>query len=315
MVKDQIKIGVSSCLLGEKVRYNGDHKRHWYINEVLGKYFQYVPFCPELEVGMGVPRPSVRLVGKVESPRMVEPKSGEDWTDRMVNYSNKKASKLAGLHGFILKKGSPSCGPFRVKVYSEKGIPFASGQGIFAKVLRERYPHIPIEDEGRLNDEGLRENFITRVFAYARLCALKNERFSRSAWIKFHQNNKMLVLSYSRLIYSKLGYLVAHIKEYSPKDFVSQYEELYMSVLEGKSTPAKNSDVLLHMLGHLKKLIGSREKQDLIQAIQNYKQGTYPLIVPLTLLRHYITLHDVEYIKEQTYLNPHPLELKLRNYT
>lgn len=315
MAKDQIKIGVSSCLLGERVRYNGEHKRHWYINEVLGKYFHYVPFCPELEVGMGVPRPSVRLVGKAESPKMIEPKSGEDWTDRMVHYSNKKAPKLAGLHGFILKKGSPSCGPFRVKVYSEKGIPFASGQGIFAKALRERYPHIPIEDEGRLNDEGLRENFITRVFAYARFCHLKAQSFSRANWVKFHQDNKMLLLSYSRPLYSKLGQLVSHIKDYSSQEFLDSYEELYMTALEGKSTPAKNSDVLLHILGHLKKIIGSKEKQDLIDAIDKYKQGTYPLIVPLTLVRHYINLHDVQYIKEQTYLNPHPIELKLRNHT
>ena len=315
MVKSKIKIGISSCLLGEKVRYNGDHKRHWYINEILGQYFDYVPFCPEVEVGMGVPRPSVRLVGTVEKTRMIDPKSGKDWTEKMVRYSKKKAAKLEGLHGFILKKGSPSCGPFRVKLYGEKGIPFTAIQGLFAKELIAKYPHIPIEDEGRLNDEKIRENFLTRIFAYARLCEVKEQRFKRSIWVKFHQDNKMLLLAHGRPHYTKLGRLVAHIKEFKPSEFVAEYEKTYMEALENKSSPAKNSDVLLHILGHLKTKLGSDEKQDILMSIDHYKKGTYPLVVPLTLIRHYVKIFDIEYIKDQTYLCPHPLELKLRNHT
>ena len=310
---NKIKIGVSSCLLGKKVRFDAQHKYHWYINEVLSKYFSYVPMCPELEVGMGVPRKSVRLEGSLDSPRMIEPKSGEDWTGKMESYSEKKVSNLEELSGFLFKKGSPSCGPFRVRVYPENGIPLVKGMGLFARAFTDKYPLIPYEDEGRLNDAGLRESFIERVFAYHRIKILMKERFSRGAWVKFHERSKFLILSHSRPHYTRLGQLVANIKSFSPVEFKKKYASLYMEALAVKSTQKKNCDVLLHMLGFLKKILGSKEKQDLLETIESYRKEIVPLAVPLTLLKHYIKVHEIPYVEDQFYLDPHPYDLSLRN--
>ena len=309
---EKIKIGVSSCLLGEKVRFDAQHKYHWYINEVLSKYFDYVRMCPELEVGMGVPRKSVRLEGDLNSPRMIEPKSGEDWTSKMETYSQEKVSMLEDLSGFLFKKGSPSCGPFRVRVYQKTGIPLVKGMGIFARAFTEKYPLIPFEDEGRLNDAGLRESFIERVFAYQRIKTLMKKRFSRGNWVKFHERSKFLILAHSRPHYTKLGQLVAGIKSYSPHDFKEAYASLYMEALAVKSTQKKNCDVLLHILGFLKKILGSKEKQDLLATIESYRNKIVPLAVPLTLLKHYIKVHEIPYVEDQFYLDPHPHDLSLR---
>lgn len=311
---EKIKIGISSCLLGEKVRFDGQGKYHWYVNEVLTQYFKYVPMCPELEVGMGVPRKSVRLEGKLESPRMIEPQSRTDWTDKMNRYSDKKIKALSELSGFIFKKGSPSCGPFRVRVYQDTGIPLVKGRGLFAEAFSKEYPLIPFEDEGRLNDANLRENFIERIFAYHRLRSLLKERFSRGDWVKFHERSKFLILSHSRAHYTKLGQLVARIKNLRAENFKESYASLYMESLEVKATQKKNSDVLEHILGFLKKHLGAKEKSDLLFHIKSYREGVIPLIVPLTLLSHYIKLHDVAYVKDQFYLSPHPYQLSLRNH-
>ncbi|MFK7872818.1 MAG: YbgA family protein [Oligoflexales bacterium] len=312
---NDIMIGVSSCLLGEKVRFDAQHKRHWYINEILGKYFKYVPVCPELEVGMGVPRKSVRLVGDIHQPSMIEPRSGEDWTSAMNTYSKKRVQKLHGLSGYLFKKGSPSCGAFRVKVYQEKtGIPLPDGMGLFSKEFQKQWPLIPIEEEGRLNDYKIRENFIERVFGYHRLQELCGQRFKRGDWVDFHQNNKYLLLARGRGLYTELGHLVAKIADYKSKDFIEEYSELYMTALSIKTTTRKNTDALLHILGFFKKFLSKEEKQSVLEVIEYYHQGVHPLIVPMTLLQHYAKLHNVAYIKNQYYLNPHPTDLSLRNH-
>ena len=314
MTVDKIKIGVSGCLLGQEVRFNGQHKFHWYINEILGKYFEYVSMCPEVEIGMGIPRKTVRLVGDLKNPEMIEPKSGTNWTSKMNDYSRKKIARLGDLSGFLFKKGSPSCGVFRAKVYQKNGIPLANGRGLFADYFCKRWPLIPVEEEGRLNDSKLRENFLERVFGYHRLKTLMEKRFKRSDWIKFHERNKFLLLSHSRKHYTMLGQLVARIAQETSGDFKDKYASGYMEALALNTTPKKHSDALLHILGFLKKTTTSKQKADLLSSIENYRNGVVPLIVPITLLNHYITINEVPYITDQYYLNPHPADLSLRNH-
>lgn len=311
--KEKIKIGISSCLLGQKVRFDGQHKYHWYINEVLSDYFEYVSICPELEIGMGVPRKTVRLVGELDHPEMIEPTTGKNWTDKMNSYSEKKVAKLGDICGYLFKKGSPSCGAFRTKVYQDSGIPLPNGQGLFAAEVCRRWPLLPVEDEGRLNDAKLRENFIARVFGYDRLKKLCKKRFKKGDWVHFHSQNKYLLLAHSRKHYTELGELVAHISEYSATDFKEKYSEIYMNTLAIKTTTKKNYDVLQHILGFLKKHLTKDQKANIIDVLNQYYRGIIPLIVPITLLRHYIEVFDIPYIKDQYYLSPHPMELSLRN--
>lgn len=314
MTSEKIKIGVSGCLLGQKVRFDGMGKFHWYINEILGQYFEYTSMCPELEIGMGVPRKTVRLVGDLKNPEMIEPSTGTNWTSKMDTYSKKKTSKLGDLSGFLFKKGSPSCGVFRTKVYQKNGIPLANGRGLFADAFCKRWPLIPVEEEGRLTDAKLRENFLERVFSYHRLKTLMDKRFKRSDWVKFHEQSKFLLLSHSRKHYTILGQLVANIAKESPTDFKDNYASVYMEALTVKTTAKKHSDALLHILGFIKKLASTDQKADILQSIENYRKGIHPLIVPITLLNHYITIHKVVYVQDQYYLHPHPMDLSLRNH-
>ncbi len=314
--KIPIKVGISACLLGEKVRWDAGHKHDRYLTQVLGEYFSFVPVCPEIEVGMSVPRESVRLVGDPESPRMVGNKTFEDWTERMNKYSSERTAKLTKeqLSGYVLKKDSPSCGMERVKVYGEKGQSARTGIGLYARALMERFPFLPVEEEGRLNDPRLRENFITRVFAYNRLLNLNAQRYSRGLMVQFHTVNKYLMLSHSQKHYSLLGKLVADVKKYSPEEMRDEYGRLYMEGLSFKTTTRKNVNVLQHILGHLRDHLSSDERQNILNVISDYHKQLVPLVVPLTLLCHYVKMHDVEYIRDQVYLNPHPKELMLRNH-
>ena len=314
MRMEKIKIGVSACLLGQEVRFDAQHKYHWYINEILGKYFEYISVCPELEIGMGVPRKSVRLVGDSQAPEMIEPISGTNWTSKMHTYSNKKVALLGDVSGYLFKKGSPSCGVFRTKVYQKNSVPKADGRGLFADAFCKRWPLIPVEDEGRLNDAALRENFHERVFGYHRLKKLMSDRFKRGDWIKFHERNKFLLLSHNRQHYTRLGQLVANISNYSSAEFKDEYARHYMEALAVMTTPQKHNDALLHILGFLKNLLSSEQKADILKSIDNYRLGIHPLIVPITLLNHYITIHKVPYIQDQLYLQPHPIDLSLRNH-
>lgn len=314
---DRIPVGISSCLLGQQVRWDGGHKRDRYLTDILGEYFRFVPVCPELEVGMGVPRESVRLVGDIDSPRMVGNKSGEDWTKRMNDYSHERVRErdVAGVYGYILKKDSPSCGMERVRVYNENNMPDRKGVGLFAAKLLERFPLLPIEEEGRLNDMPLRENFIVRVFGFHRLRhQLLLGRFSRGQAVRFHSIHKYLILAHSQTHYREMGKLVAAIKSMPAADFKKQYARLYMEALACKTSRRKNTNVLQHILGFLKKELTTPEKQDIIQVIDDYHASLVPLVVPITLLRHYVYKHNIEYIKDQVYLNPHPKELMLRNH-
>ena len=314
--ENNIYVGISSCLLGQKVRFDAGHKQDRYITDVLGEYFKFVPVCPEVEAGMTTPRESVNLVGSPENPRMVGVKSGDDWTARMIRYSNKRTKLLEkdNLSGYILKKDSPSCGMERVRVYRDKGIPSRTGRGLFASALISRFPLLPIEEEGRLQDARLRENFIVRVFAYKRLQDLFLTPYKRGDIVSFHARHKYLLLAHSVTHYRRLGQLVADIKQYKPSDFKDKYSRLFMEALAVKTTPRKNVNVLQHILGYLKNDLDASEKKYILGVIDDYHKELVPLIVPITLIRHYIEKFNIEYIRDQIYLNPHPKELMLRNH-
>ena len=312
-----IKIGVSSCLLGEKVRWNGDHKQDRYVREILGNYFEYVPVCPEMEVGMGVPRETVALYGTLEEPKMISKKSKIDWTERMNRYLKDRINQLTRdeLSGYIFKSKSPSCGIARVPVFSETDRSKARhGAGMFANAFIKRFPLVPIEDEGRLNDAKIRENFIVRVFSFNRLQNLMDKDYSRGALVDFHTRHKFLLLAHSRKHYTALGSLVANSKSLKYKEIKTQYSTLFMEALTYKSTPKKNTDVLLHMMGFLKKVLTKGEKEDILTTFEDYRKELLPLIVPVTLIRHQVKKYNIEYLKDQIYLNPHPKELMLRNH-
>ncbi|MBN1211848.1 MAG: DUF523 and DUF1722 domain-containing protein [candidate division Zixibacteria bacterium] len=314
--KTRIKVGISTCLLGQKVRFDGGHKHDRYITDILGEYFEFIPVCPEVAVGMGTPREAVRLQGDVEVPRMVGVRSGKDWTDPMNDYSRKRVKlfRIQPVSGYILKKDSPSCGMERVRVYSTTGMPARNGRGLYAMELIKQYPLLPIEEEGRLNDVKLRENFIVRVFAYDRLQNLFNDSYKRGDLVKFHTVHKYLLLAHSPECYKQLGKLVADIKKHAPAEMRDRYSELFITALTYKTTTRKNVNVLQHILGFLKKHLTDFEKRDILRVIEDYHKEMVPLIVPLTLLRHYLEKYEVAYIRDQVYLNPHPKELMLRNH-
>jgi uncharacterized protein YbgA (DUF1722 family)/uncharacterized protein YbbK (DUF523 family) len=315
--RDKILVGVSTCLLGEKVRWDAGHKHDRYLTDILGRYLEFVPVCPEAEVGMGIPREPVSLHGDPAAPRMIGNKSGDDWTERMNRWSRRKLKELVpmGLSGYVLKRASPSCGMERVPVKGGKGgMPRKVGVGLFAAELMRRLPLLPVEEEGRLNDPGLRENFIVRVFAYHRVQQLFSGPTGRGAVVAFHARQKYLLLAHSPKHYKELGRLVAQVKDYTPGEFRERYVTGYMEALQVRATARKNVNVLQHLLGYLKQTIGEREKADILRVIENYRQGLVPLVVPLTLLNHHLHVNEVSYLLEQEYLQPAPEELALRNH-
>jgi uncharacterized protein YbgA (DUF1722 family)/uncharacterized protein YbbK (DUF523 family) len=309
------RIGISSCLLGEEVRFDGGHKRDTFLTQILDSYVEWVRVCPEVEVGMGVPRETLRLVRVGDDTRMITTRTGIDHTDSMRAWSEKRTKALAGmdLRGYVLKKDSPSCGMERVKVYGEGGAARV-GVGTYAEVLKARFPSLPIEEEGRLTDPVLRENFIERVFAYDRLRALFEGRWTQSSLVAFHTAHKMALLAHSTTAYQELGRLVAGGKKIPRADLQRQYEDLFMRTLARPATVKRHTNVLMHMAGHLKKILDDDCRKELLDCIDEYRRGLLPLVVPVTLLRHYVRLHRIEYLAGQTYLEPHPRELMLRNH-
>ena len=311
-----IRVGVSTCLLGAEVRYNGGHARNAYVVETLADHFELVPVCPEEEVGMGTPRETVNLQGDAEAPFMIAPKSGEDWTGRMNRYSAKRCRELAveELRGYVFKSKSPSCGVWRVKLYKGKGPAGRTTRGLFAAEFVKRFPLVPVEEEGRLRDAGLRENFLERVFAYDRLCRLFDGRWKRGDVVAFHSREKYFLLAHSPKHYKELGRLVARIADHKPAEFRDAYLRLYMEGLGRKATVRRHVNVLQHIAGHLRGHVEPGELSQVHTVIQDYGRMLTPLVVPITLLAHLIGRHEVPYVDEQVYLHPHPKELMLRNH-
>ncbi len=311
---DRLRLGVSSCLLGEQVRFDGGHKHDRFLTDVLGRYVEWVPVCPELEVGMGVPREAVRLEGDVAAPRMVGVRSRTDHTAAMRRFAAARVGQLGNLdlHGYVLKKGSPSCGMERVRVYADGGMPSRHGRGLFAAAFVDALPLLPVEEEGRLNDPVLRESFIERVFAYRRWRALASEP-SRGALVAFHTAHKFQLLAHSEKHYRALGRLVAELKGKRPSAVAAAYGAGFMEALAVHATPPKHVNVLQHLAGFCREHLDAADRQELAALIEDYRRLLVPLVVPLTLLRHHLERHQVAYVQGQTYLSPHPKELMLRN--
>jgi len=310
-----INIGISSCLLGEPVRYDGGHKHDRYITDILGRYFRFVPVCPEVGCGLPIPRESMRLEGTPDSPRLVTNRSRTDLTGQMTAFCRTKVMELESedLCGFIFKSKSPSSGLFRVKVYNQ-GMPAKISRGLFAEAVTRHFPLLPVEEEGRLNDADIRENFLERVFSYRRWKDLMATTPDLGDLVEFHTRSKLLIMSHSVEGYRRLGKLVAHAKQLERNELFRQYEELFMSALTLHATVKKQTNVLMHIMGYFKKQLDSMEKAELLEVIGQYHNRLVPLIVPLTLLKHYVNKYDQPYLKKQTYLSPHPAELMLRNH-
>ena len=311
-----IKLGISTCLLGENVRYDGSHKLDRFLTETLGRFVEYVPVCPEVECGLTVPRESMHLEGDPDAPRLITSHTKQDMTERMVQWARKRVIELETeeLCGFIFKNNSPSSGMERIRVYNERGMPVKRGEGIFAKIFMGHFPLLPVEDEGRLYDPKLRENFIERIFALKRWRECLALGKNRGNLVDFHTKHKLLILSHFPKHYQLMGNLVAKAKEMTLEDLFRQYQTLLMEALSFKATPKKNVNVLLHMLGYFKEQLSADEKKELIETIEGYRQEYIPLIVPISLISHYVRKYNQPYLQQQVYLNPHPVELQLRNH-
>ncbi len=305
-------IGVSSCLLGEQVRYDGGHKHDRYITDNLGRWFNLLPVCPEVGCGLPVPRDSMRLEGDPAAPRLVTRNSRMDRTDRMQAFCHAKVVELESeeLCGFIFKKDSPSSGLFRVKIYHD-GIATKNSTGLFAAAMARHFPLLPMEEEGRLNDPDLRENFIERLFCYRRWKIFLTSGPTVGRLVEFHAGHKLLMMAHSPAIYRATGTLVANGGNLPLPELLKSYEELFMNGLAQHTTPGKNADVLRHMMGYFKKELTTGEKAELLEVIKGYHDGLTPLVAPLTLLRHYVRKYDQQYLLGQIYLSPYPAELML----
>jgi uncharacterized protein YbgA (DUF1722 family)/uncharacterized protein YbbK (DUF523 family) len=314
-VNSELKIGVSSCLLGNEVRFDGGHKHDRYITGTLSNYFTFVPVCPEVECGLSIPREAMRLTGAPEKPTLVTNKTGIDHTDRMISWAKKKVVQLEqeSLCGFIFKNRSPSSGMERVKVYDKNNVPRSIGVGLFARAFMEHFPLLPVEDEGRLHDILLRENFIESIFVYKRWRDVVASP-SAAGLVDFHSRHKLLLMAHSEKHCRMMGKMIAQAGKLDPNELISQYQESLMAAMRLKPTIKKHVNVLMHMMGYFKKLISADEKQELLTVINQFHKCTVPLIVPITLLNHYIRKFNEPYLNKQYYLNPHPLELKLRNH-
>jgi uncharacterized protein YbgA (DUF1722 family)/uncharacterized protein YbbK (DUF523 family) len=313
---DKITLGISSCLLGNNVRYDGGHAWDRFLTDTLGQYVAYVPVCPEVECGFSIPRETLRLVGSPDAPRLVTVKSGQDHTGKMLTWARGKVEELEKeqLCGFIFKSKSPSSGMERVKIYDEHGVSAKKGVGLFARTFMEHFPLLPAEDEGRLHDPVLRENFIERIFTYQRWREVVQQKKSIGALVAFHTRHKLLILSHSPKHYQAMGKLVAAAQKNALSSLYDQYQTMLMEALRIKATASKHSNVLQHMMGYFKAELSADEKQELLETIDRYRQGLLPLIVPVTLISHYVRKYDQPYLKDQYYLNPHPIELQLRNH-
>ena len=312
-----IRIGISSCLLGQKVRYNGGHQHDRLITDVLGQYLAFVPVCPEVECGLGVPRETMHLAGYPGNPRLVTSKTRVDHTARMKKWAAARVQELEklNLHGFIFKSKSPSSGMERIKVFGDDGKVRNNGVGIFARTFMEHFPLLPVEEDGRLHDIVLRENFIESIFVYQRWRQLLANQIKKlGPLVSFHSDHKLQIMAHSVSHYREMGRLVAGGGDKSIADLFKIYEVKLMEAMRLKPTIKKNVNVLQHIAGYFKKELSRDEKQELQEIIDRYHQGLLPLIVPITLISHYVRKYRTEYLARQHYLSPHPIELKLRNH-
>lgn len=310
-----LRIGISSCLLGHQVRFDSGHKHNPYITQTLGAYFEFVPFCPEVAIGLGTPRAPIRLVdvdGRIRVRGVREPQ--QDVTEALVRYGETVVRQLDQVSGYVLKKGSPSCGMARVKVYdSASGHPLRSTSGMFAGTLMQALPDLPVEEEGRLMDPRLRENFIERVFVYHRWKCYRAAGLTPGALVDFHTRHKFSVLAHDEPAYRTLGRLVSDAGAGDLEALATAYIRVLMQALRKIATPKQHANVLGHILGFFKDSITGDDKTELLEIIEAYRREQLPLIVPMALFHHHLRRHPNDYLNAQYYLNPHPRELMLRN--
>ncbi|MDD4871454.1 MAG: DUF523 and DUF1722 domain-containing protein [Kiritimatiellae bacterium] len=313
---DKIKLGISKCLLGERVRYDGQHKLDKFLTDTLGKYVEYVAVCPEVECGLSVPREPMILVGSPDSPMLITIETMRDLTGQVLTWAVKKLDELGkkDLCGFIFKSKSPNCGMAGVKVYDDKGLLCGLASGIFAREFMRRFPLLPVEDEERLHDHELRENFFERIFTLARYRKVVACTKSVSALMQFHARHKLLLMAHSEKHCRDMGKLLAKSKGVGSDKVYWKYEVMLMEGLRYMTTVRKNVNVLHHMLGYFRKLMGVDEKREIRTDIDRFAKGDVPLIVPLALFRHYVRKYKVDYLADQYYLNPHPLEVAPKNH-
>jgi uncharacterized protein YbgA (DUF1722 family)/uncharacterized protein YbbK (DUF523 family) len=315
---DEVRIGVSACLLGENVRFDGGHRRDRFLTDTLARFVTFVPVCPEVELGLGTPRETLRLVSVASDgpPRLVAPASGADHTDGMARLARERVAGLEaqGLWGYITKKDSPTCGLERVRVYDRNDVPARRGVGLFAAALLAGAPLLPVEEDGRLQDPRLRENFFERVFAYGRLRALFGSRWTAGDLVAFHTREKLLLMAHAPAVYRRLGQLVAAPHAMPREELARTYQETFMTGLRTLATKGRHVNALQHMQGFVSDALAPDERAELEGVIADFGHGLVPLVVPLTLLRHHVRKQKVEWLSIQTYLDPHPKELMLRNH-
>ena len=316
MSEEKIRLGISSCLLGAKVRFDGGHKLDRFLTETLGNYVEYVPVCPEVEVGLPTPRDSLRLIGEPESPRLIFPKTGEDITERMTVWAKERVKQLEkeDLCGFVFKAKSPSSGMERVRIYDKNGVPNKTGVGLFAGIFMEHFPLLPVEEEGRLHDPRLRETFIENVFVLKRWRETLAQGKTARNLVDFHTRHKYLIMARSIESYRLMGKLVAKSGDLKAENLYQDYLEMLLKSLRLKATVAKHINVLQHIFGYFKKELSADEKQEVISIFESYRALQIPLIVPITLLNHFVRKYKQPYLQQQVYLHPHPIELSLRNH-
>jgi uncharacterized protein YbgA (DUF1722 family)/uncharacterized protein YbbK (DUF523 family) len=313
-MRDKIPVGISSCLLGNSVRYNASHCRDAYINGTLSEFFEFYPFCPEVGIGLGVPRPTIRLVTDNHQIRVVGVKDPSlDVTGPLKEYTDSQLPLIKELSGYIFKRGSPSCGMERVKIYNTKGMPQDSGTGVFAAGVKQAYPELPTEEEGRLGDPRLRENFIQRVFVYHHWRHTIEPDLSVSALTDFHARIKLTLMSHDQNKARELGRIAATARDASIREVAASYFCLLMETLEIVASRKNHVNVLQHVQGYLKRTLDADDKAELVETIELYRQGLIPLIVPVTLLRHHFRKAPDRYIDNAWYMSPYPMSLRLRN--
>ncbi len=313
---EKIRLGISRCLLGDPVRYDGGHKRNSWLVDTLGLYVDYVPVCPEVEIGLPTPREPLRLIGDPQRPRLVFTGSGIDITEKMESWARMRVAELEteNLCGFIFKGKSPSSGMERVKLYDGHGLPSKKGVGLFARAFTEHFPLLPVEEDGRLGDPVLRENFIECLFTFKRWRETLAGGRTRADLIDFHTRHKLMILSHSPEVYREMGRLVGEAEQLAERDLFRRYEALLMRGMRLLGTRKKHLNVLQHLLGYFKQQLSADEKKEVLEILDSYVRGEIPLIVPVTLMNHHVRKYDQPYLQKQLYLNPHPLELKLRNH-
>ncbi len=313
---EKIRLGISSCLLGEPVRYVGGHKLNRFLTDTFGQFVEYAPVCPEVECGLSVPREAMHLEGNPDAPRLVTNRTQKDMSERMIRWARKRVVELEKEHldGFIFKSDSPSSGMERVKIYEKRGRANKEGIGIFARVFTEHFPLLPVEDEKRLRDPEVRENFIERIFTLRRWRQILAGKKNLGKIADFHTRHKLLILSHSPKHYQTMEKLVARMRELSLWRLYPGYQVCLTQSLKLKATRRKNVKALQHAVGYFKGQLSLDERRELLEGIDQYRKGTLPLMIPITLINHYARKYDTPCLKQQVYLNPHPLELRLRNH-